>query len=342
MNAQNHSAEAAPVFEPRRIPQLAADLVEWLETDQAFTSDEEIQFNPERTSGPKAPTRRTAEFIRSGRLFAVTADMTGKTITMGEGLNYYGLHERTPPYPSGLVVWHQPITTRVPVQDEVHVPVVAASWGRYSDGFEVRFWTTREHIIEALVTINERATPLAPEHVQQLRRALRQRFIAPLVTVSSSVMYIDEQPEWPCPPLVTQAPSGAEAALYLVEYMRAMESCERTLLATWLAMDEEVAVHTHESVDRAARKRIARLDPRLPAEVRLVTLRRVSDRPPQPASSEKGRGPLTYRQPVRKHWKNVYFPSTGTYEYREIAEYKRGPKDAAERKAATPVNILRR
>jgi len=338
-----HTADPAPVYEPRRIPQLAADLVAWLASDQAADSEEETQFNAEGETGPRCPTHRTAEFIRSGRLFAVSAQMTGKSVAAGGELAAYRLDERTPPYPSGLVVWHEPITNAIPVQDDVHVPVIAASWGRYSHGFEVRFWTTREDIVDALVTVNARALGPAPAALQRLRADARARFVAPLVPVSSSVMYIDDAPEWPCPPITTFAPPGANAALYLVQYMRAMESCERTLMATWMRMGEEVAVESREHADRAARKRIARLDPRMPAEVRLVTLRRVSEPPAAPVAGERRpRGPLTERQPVRGHWKNVYFPSTGTYEYREIAPYKRGPEHAPERQTAVPVGVLRR
>ncbi|MBR7830892.1 hypothetical protein KDK95_31600 [Actinospica sp. MGRD01-02] len=341
MNTANRAAGPAPVYEPRHVPQLAADLVAWLSSDQAAESEEETQFDPDGQDGPRCSTHRTAEFIRSGRLFAVSAEMTGESVRAGGQLTAYRLEERTPPYPSGLVVWHAPITNQIPVQDDVHVPVIAASWGRYSHGFEVRFWTTREHIVEALVTVNARA--LAPAALGRLRADARARFVAPLVPVSSTVMYLDDAPEWPCPPLTTSAPPGADVALYLVEYMSAMESCERTLMATWMRMGEEVAVQSREQADRAARKRIARLDPRLPSEVRLVTLRRVSEPPAAPVAGERRpRGPLTELQPVRGHWKNVYFPSTGTYEYREIAPYKRGPKDAPERQTAVPVGVLRR
>ena len=343
MNAPIHPADPAPVYEPRRIPQLAADLVAWLASEQGAASEEETQFNPERESGPRCPAHRTAEFIRSGRLFAVSAQMTGKSVAAGGELAAYRLDERTPPYPSGMVVWHEPITDKIPVQDDVHVPVIAATWGRYSHGFEVRFWTTREHIVAALVTVNARTLAPAAAALERLRNQACARFVAPLVPVSSTVMYIDDAPEWPCPPLTTTAPPGANAALYLVEYMRAMESCERTLMATWTRMGEEVAVESREHADRAARKRIARLDPRLPSEVRLVTLRRVSEPPAAPLAEERRpRGPLTERQPVRGHWKNVYFPSTGTYEYREIAPYKRGPEGAPERETTTPVSVLRR
>jgi hypothetical protein len=341
VNTSTRTAEPAPVYEPRRVPQLAADLITWLASDQAADSEEEAQFNPEGATGPRCPTHRTAEFIRSGRLFAVSAQMTGTSVAAGGQLAAYHLDERTPPYPSGLVVWHEPITNEIPVQDDVHVPVIAASWGRYSRGFEVRFWTTREHVIEALATVYERTHRATPAEVRRLGDDARARFAAPLVPVSSSVLYIDDAPEWPCPPLTTRAPTGADVALYLVQYMSAMESCERTLMATWMRMGEEVAVETREQADRAARKRIARLDPRLPSEVRLVTLRRVSEPLPAPTTGQD-RGPLTYRQPVSKHWKNVYFPSTGTHEYREIAGYKRGPKDAPERESATPVGVLRR
>lgn len=340
----SHGAVTAPIYEPRQIPELAAELASWLASDQALISSAERQFNPDGLTGPAAPNYRTAAYIRSGRLYAVTAEMTGETIAVGEKLTEYSVTETTPPFDSGLVVWHEPVAARVPIYNGFYVSIVAASWGRYGDGFEVRFWAPSAHIIDGLITIEERENgALNTEQRRQLRGMVSSRYPAPLTAVSASVMELARYAEWPTLPLVTHGKTEADdVGRYLVEFTSAMALCERTLVATWTRMGEEVAVETRESADRASCKRIARLDHRLPAEVRVVTLRRPGPEVEQSDAERESRGPLTYRQPVRAHWRNVWLPSEGRHELRKIESYTRGPVDAEERPSTPTVNVLRR
>lgn len=97
------------------------------------------------------------------------------------------------------------------------------------------------------------------------------------------------------------------------------------MLALWRLMEQRIAVvETHE-VDRATRRRVARIHPEYDRPVRVVTLRR----PRRPADEGVVQSSVewSHRWVTRGHWRNQWYPSRGVYRHIWIAPYIKGPDD---------------
>lgn len=336
-------APLAEPLEPRRLPEIRAEIVQWLHDGAGVVGNWASITFPANEDTIRADALRNARFLRDGGLYLVSAEMTEEILEAAAAMPSYSLRRDDPPAPSGLVVWQHPVTSASPMTRLVGAPMIAASWGPHPQGFEVRLWAHRQDWIADAVLAQElyEGRRMSAAEVEKMRKILYRANPMGLVPATVTVLPPAELDEWPTSALRRRdlLAAGEEVDETIRAVHVAVEG-ERALVATWKLMRQEIAAHELVTAERSARKRIARISPQLPADVRVVSLRR-----PRPeagtATGRRGRV-YTEREDVAPHWKNVYFPSTGTHERKWISKYERGPKGAPKRTPAERVDVLRR
>jgi hypothetical protein len=96
-----------------------------------------------------------------------------------------------------------------------------------------------------------------------------------------------------------------------------------TLLASWVLMQQSLAWTEREHADRGERRRWMRSG-RTPAEILVVKLRRMQERP-EPLSEELVA--WSHRWLVGGHWRQQFYPSTQSHKPVWISPHVKGPAD---------------
>lgn len=345
-SAPGRAPLAAPI-EPKQLPEIRAEIVDWLQRYDNVSAHWASITPPYNEAGMYADAQRNARFLRQGDLYFVSRQMADEVLTAAAEMPGYFLRLDDPPAPSGLVVWERPVNEPRELNLLIGAPVIAASWGPHPAGVEVRFWVHQEDWIADTINAQERGDgrTLGPAEVAAARKSMRRDLPSRLIPATATVLCPGEQATWPSSALRRRdlvSPVHVDDETIMAVAMAV--ASEQALVATWKLMRQEIAVQEPVEPERAARKRIARISPQLPTEVRIVSLRRPA--PALGASTAAGAGRkgrvYTHREDVRPHWRNVYCPSTGDHDRKWIAAYERGPVGAPKRQAAPLVSVLRR
>ena len=334
---------AAPI-DPKQLPEIRAEIVAWLQQGMSaehWASVEAVSHQ----AAIDADARRYARFLGQAGLFFVNAEMTDEVIDAADAMPGYSVTRDDPPSPSGLVVWQHPVTQPALMTNLIGGPMIAASWSPHPQGFEVRLWTHQDDwIADEIYAQEHRQQRALPAQVATaLRQTLRRDIPVRLVPTTVTVLPPVNLERWPTSAARRlDAIRDGEGMDETLRAVRIAVAGERTLVATWKLMRQEIAAQERAQPERASCKRIARINPDLTTEVRIVSLRR--PRPAPGTTTGTGRTGRVYtdREDVRPHWKNVYHPSDGTHDRRWITSYERGPHDAPKKASGELVSVLRR
>ncbi|NAE18036.1 hypothetical protein [Enterococcus hirae] len=246
--------------------------------------------------------------LRVGELFFVNEDMTSLAIAAGRTLPGFTLQANDLPAESGLCLFAQGIDSRDPKDaNDAYVEVQGFSWYHGS----VKFIDSARTSGLYVVTYNLRATTiqrgLADGTMDSDYTAWLQRQIPELVHHGELFIPFDRHHD---------IPDSDDTA---------MATYGRTLLATWLLMQQpgltSTSDHEYTKLDKARLKR----QRRKPERVHVIQLRRPAhDRHSGPVADRH----YDHRWAVRGHWRKQWYPSRNDHQPIWIAPHIKGPEGA--------------
>lgn len=341
-------------IKPRELPELRQELIEWLRTNSSYTwltglkrgfrqngpqhweRFQILGWNLESSISDEELVASLAaegqERLERAELYFVTAEMTQLAIHAAMSLPNFRLCPEDLSSDYGFVVWEEPITVTPERESltEAGDPFVAVVWGRYRDN-------------EVWVSCFSDA--MAAGHHIQRRYGHDERLMARYRKLYGRCRLV-----WGSEDRISFEPGGGNwpmehydepGASRRREELMDRAQMERVLVATWLLMSQEFAAETQAHAERAARRRLQRLNV-TPQPVRLITLRRPR-RPRAQVENQEESAARVYRHSwiVRGHWCNQWYPSRRDHKPLWIAPHVAGP-EAAPLIGAERVNILRR
>lgn len=113
----------------------------------------------------------------------------------------------------------------------------------------------------------------------------------------------------------------------------------RWIMTAMHLMSEKLATLKRHTPERAVRRRMERQKATVLPEVNVVTLRRME----QPRTDHATRHvDWQWQWPVKHHWRNQYYPSTGEHKWKFIEDFVKGPEDKPMKPATPTVYVARR
>jgi hypothetical protein len=307
--------------DPKRLPELWGKLASWLaKRGAAFYLEALLAGSQQvRPPGPLAAsaTQLAADERRrvtGGELFWVSAEMTELAQHAGRQLTRHELYEHDLPSRSGFMVFQTPLATTS--TDGIALEIVAVSWGIVEPPLLARHgpleipvgkdwarqaavWFTFYSDPHGFVEANLRH--LADAKVTWLRQA------GPFMPDNELLWALDQLEELP-------------------DRDDVISAWGKTVVASWLLMQQPLASHDTDRAPRPARRRLQRAG--LPTgDVRLIHVRRLQRRPAPPRAAQGDRE-YSVRWWVDGHWRRYHCgPGRQRIERRWISPYLAGPDD---------------
>lgn len=311
---------------PRDLPQLQGEQVGWLLSPEAHDHFERLMG----WGDAAIATRRFANIIRQASLYWVAPNMTRLAMNAGQRLDNFPLRAEDIPSVFGMLYYQQPITGMVDTPDLELAPINVVTWKIHDDRVQIQLWTTGD------LWISEAHKSLTNYRAEVFK------MIGPMVCVYQSNLPFD------APILIdpaTQTLHGIENpdAEGVSTATDVMVSAHRTILATWLLMqDTIIAEYDDQQTPRATAKRFGRMGIELPKTIRAVELRKHETvGAPRPGSAGEKRYDR-YQWWVKGHWRQQYYPSEGRHKPRWIQGYRKGDPTAPFKDDLPVVNVLKR
>jgi hypothetical protein len=271
---------------------------------------------------------RLRSMVETSELFHVSAEMTAIADEAGRTMPGYRLHREDLPAESGLIVFDAPIGTATHADiaanphngaDVLHLAMANATGDKLPTIRAVaamwRFALTRGGEPGVLVTLwtsnYDMATQYEAGGNSELAEAIRQQgwlgyhdeTVLPFGDIVDDETTDPENPK----------PIGNDAL--------------RTLISTWLLMDQPIVSTEPEPLPRQIRRAIQRSGREVPT-VRVVKLR-PAKRPPQLEPEDPGNSRnYQHRWVVRGHWRNQWYPSRSDHKPIYVPTHLKGPEGA--------------
>jgi hypothetical protein len=283
----------------RDVPELRADLVTWAADDGPHGYLQQRTAAGAGTGDPAEERRvrdRLVLQLRAAELFFVSSPLGHLAQASGRTLPEYRLNPEDVPAPVGMCVYGDSIG-RIGDGD-----IRLVVWGPGPrGGLEVSFWADAYQFWSDTI-VDE--------------RTIAQRF-GPVAFLHAAHFPWRTVPAWGTVSLTEPDVDIARDAT---------ESCERTLISTWLLMGQTLAHSERVLPPRSSRRRIARAG-MVDAAVTYTDLRRTRTIPGDNPEASEGRR-LTRRSIVRGHWRQQWYPSRGDHRPLWIDPHIRGPEGA--------------
>lgn len=294
------------------LPQVRADLIdhyrkpevidwwaatEWPPASTRYDGDEAIMV-----CDPSGDERRTAEIIRleQADLYFVTGSMTSLAVAAAASLPEFRVKEFDIPSRHGFIIFQEPIAVdRNFSGEDVHIS--GASWSVLANpilglSLWISFYVDNSLLWDGLL---EQGTVNADEARRQ--KAGQPRYVC---TVHA---------EWSFGAGGIKGDGEGESILNL---------WGRTLVSTWLLMQQPLADVSETQLQRPFRRRLERAGHKA-RPVRVIELRRSHCG----GGGESGRE-YHHKWIVRGHWRQQWYPARQVHRPVWIAPHIKGPEDA--------------
>lgn len=252
--------------------------------------------------------------LKRADLFYASKDMTSLACAAAPSLPDFTIQPEDLPSEYGFIYWDEPIATID--YDEGPSYVVAASWGRWNPGGAWAagggVWITWYVDRQRLLDTPEAVARLSPRD----RAIVRNRTARLLVDNESQLPFsADAIPVYHDGKEIDFADARAREGTLLPQ-------CA-VLKTTWTLMNQSVATVQDAVYDRAARRRVERLERTVP-NVRVITLRR----PKGTAEHADSDREYHHQWIVKGHWRQQWYPSRNVHRPVWIAPHIKGPEGA--------------
>jgi len=339
-----------PTLKASEMCEERADLVTWLEDPGPLGGQCSwgMGLGPAEGRLEKRAAQRWATSLRAASLTYTTSQLTRTALAAGDAFDDFRLEAHDIPSPHGFIAWEEPITAPVNLHALSGMAVTGATWAVHGGMVEIRWWTDKDSWVTDWTGGNPASgvRQLSPDEVRRTRQMHPTRTVA----VGYSALRFGTSPQWP----TVEMPSPgtideADRAEYDLAAQRLVEA-EKTLVATWLLMNQTLVVDTPVHTPRPSLKRIGRLDPALLGVVRQVTLRHKNLAPDRVGKVDGPKREWAHRWLVTGHWRNQPYPLRLGYDSQGnahtqriwITDFFKGPEGAPLLDPDKLVNVLRR
>lgn len=328
-----------PTLTAREMCEERAELYQWLTDPGQYGGQKSwaYGFGPQVALLEQRSARRWSASLHSADLTYVDRNLTRTALAAGDAFDEFSLDECDITSPHGLVAFEEPITAPMHLTYVTGMAITAASWAVHGNLVEVRWWTDKNSWVKDYADTNQ----MKPAE----RRVLHLMHPTKLVAVGHSGIKFGERDRWPEPDLRDEYEPQASKKM-VEEYKlagRRLVEAEKTLIATWLLMNQTLTVETRVQTPRAAMARIGRIDPALLGTVRQVTLRHKNIAPDQRGEVDGPKREYAHRWCVKGHWrKRTRDPKPGESRKIWVPWHLKGPEGAPILDPSKLVNVLRR
>lgn len=332
-----------PTLKASELCEERADLVTWLEDPRPFGGQSAwaMGLGPQTARQERQSAVRWATSLRAAKMTYTTKELTRTALAAGDAFDNYQLEAHDIPSPHGFITWEEPITAPVNLHALSGMAITAATWAVHGGMVEIRWWTDK----------NSWVTDWSGGNIKNNVRKLSQAEVAAthrmhptkLVAVGTSALLFGDQAEWPQAKMPPPPGSSAEEKIeYALGAQRLVEA-EKTLMASWLLMNQTLTVDTPVHTPKSSFKRIGRLDPSLLGVVRQVTLRQKNICPDRVGKVDGPKREYAHRWIIDGYWRSKPYnakPETPSKIW--VSGHIKGPDGAPFLDPSKLVNVLRR
>lgn len=269
---------------PVELPELRAEIREQVARPSIARPLLDLLKIPDG-DGSTAFVKDLQKIISELDLFHVAEPMTDLICAAAETLEVFAPQAEDMPAPMGMVIFDgQPAAKLISYTDGCTAPLLGIIWGSSDSRPDM-----------TVIPIAE-----AHDHGSSEARPVVQLWMTTLVPLGEDLGFEHGHPELRDGDVLAQ------------------------LLTTWLLMRQPLADSAEVQVDRAARKRLRRINQE-PAPVRVIELRRPKTAPD--SSAEPSRE-YHHRWITRGHWRQHWYPKRQVHRPVWIAPHIKGPEGA--------------